>query len=441
MLTALSTALSALNAQSTAIDVVGNNLANLNTTGYKDVTTNFFDLLSQTEGGGTTQVGMGVGTPTTSRVFSQGATQASNNPLDVAIQGSGFLLAQPAGSSGVEYTRDGNLTTDSNGNLQTSTGSFVQGWSSVNGAVNTTGPIGNIVVPVGALKSPQQSTQVSLTMNLDATATPPAAGQPNYSTSEQVYDSLGNAHVLDLYFTNTAPNTWTVTADLDGPNSKIAATVTGGSAGAAGTGSITFLANGTVDMSKTSTWAPLSITFKDTNVPPELGTVYHIGGASGALALNLSDGKSTSTLPVGNPTITQYAQTSAVSANSTDGNAATNLNSVSVANGGNVVATYSDGTQVTVGQLAMATFQNPGSLIAVGNNDYQVSGATSAPSIGLPGSGGRGQILGGSLEASTVDIATEFTNLLVYERGYQADSKVVTTADQINQDTIALITA
>lgn len=434
MLTALSTALSALNAQSTAIDVVGNNLANLNTTGFKDVATNFFDLLSQTEGaGGRTQIGMGVGTPTTTRVFSQGAVQASNNPLDVAIQGSGFLVVQPAGASGVQYTRDGNLTTDSTGKLLTSTGSFVQGWTSLNGAVNTAGPTGDIVVPMGALKNPTQSTQVSLTMNLDSTATPPANG-PNFSTSEQVYDSLGNAHVLDLYFTNTGPNAWKVTSDLDGPNSGITAAVTGGSAGAAGTGAIDFQANGTVDMSAAGKWTPLTITLTDTNKVQQLGTTYQIGSAGNSIALNLADSS-------GNPTITQYAETSAKSANSADGNAATNLNSVAIASGGAVVATYSDGTQVTVGQLAMATFQNPSSLIAVGNNDYQVSGETSAPSLGLPGSGGRGQIIGSALESSTVDIATEFTNLLVYERSYQADSKVVTTADQVNQDTIALITA
>lgn len=432
MLTALSTALSALNAQSTAIDVVGNNLANLNTTGFKDVTTNFFDLMSESEGGGATQVGMGVGAPTTSKVFSQGAVQATNDPLDVAIQGGGFLVTTPAGGSGVLYTRDGNLTTNAAGDLLTSTGSYVQGWSATNGTLNTSGVTANIVVPVGALKPPTQSTQVSLTMNLNSTSTPPASGA-NFSTTEQVYDSLGNAHVLDLYFTNTGANSWKVTADLDGPSSGITAAVTGGSAGAAGLGTIAFSPNGTVNMTAAGGWAPLKITLTDTNHPAQLGTSYQIGTAGNALALNLANSS-------GSPTITQYAETSAVSANAADGNAATNLNTVSIGNGGTVVATYSDGTQVTVGQLAVATFQNPDSLISVGNNEYQISGATSAASVGLPGSGGRGQIVGSSLESSTVDIATEFTNLLVFERSYQADSKVITTADQINQDTIALIT-
>ena len=112
---------------------------------------------------------------------------------------------------------------------------------------------------------------------------------------------------------------------------------------------------------------------------------------------------------------------------------------MAIANGGSVVATYSDGTQVTVGQLALATFQNPDSLLAVGNNEYQPSGLTSKPTVGMPNSGGRGQILGGNLESSTVDIASEFTNLLVFQQGYQANSKVITTANQMSQAVINLI--
>jgi flagellar hook protein FlgE len=160
---------------------------------------------------------------------------------------------------------------------------------------------------------------------------------------------------------------------------------------------------------------------------------YTIGsGGDGTLALNLTDSK-------GNPTVTQYAQTSGTSAQSSDGNAAVNLTSVAIGTGGGVVATYSDGTQVTVGQLAMANFQNPDSLLNVGNNEFQATGLSSQASVGMPNNGGRGQIVGGNLEASTVDIASEFTNLLVYQQGYDANSKVVTTASQMSQDVINLI--
>lgn len=479
MMNAFSTALSALNAESTGIDVVSNNLANINTTGYKDTTTEFYDLMSQTQGAtGQTQVGMGTGTPDTERVYSQGTLQTSQSPLAVAIQGQGFLIAQSQSGSGTLYTRDGDLRTNSTGYLMTATGDYIQGWSNLNGAVSTSGPIGNIVVPTGALKAPAQSTQVGLTMNLDSTDIAPAAPSttPNYSTSMTVYDSLGTAHTVDLYFTRTAnPNEWSVTADLDGPNSGITAKVTGGSS-AATPGLLDFSANGALP-SGGKAWnsttnyaigddvqyngAAYQCAVANSNTPPggaqwtkvftdltiQLGTttagVFTAGGAlqggatigsvgSGAIALNLKDSS-------GNPTITQYAQTSGVSADSSDGNAAVNLTTVAIATGGSVVATYSDGTQVSVGQLAMATFQNPDSLLAVGNNQLQATGMTSQASVGLPNNGGRGQILGGNLESSTVDIATEFTNLLVYQQGYDANSKVVTTADRMSQDTINLI--
>jgi flagellar hook protein FlgE len=140
----------------------------------------------------------------------------------------------------------------------------------------------------------------------------------------------------------------------------------------------------------------------------------------------------------GNPTITQFSQASAVSANSQDGVASAQVVSVAMANGGQVMAQYSDGTQEVVAQLALANISNPESMTAVGNNDYEASAATALPAIGTANTGGRGQILGGQLESSTVDIAQEFTNLIVLQRAYEANSKVVTTVDQLSQDTINL---
>jgi flagellar hook protein FlgE len=138
------------------------------------------------------------------------------------------------------------------------------------------------------------------------------------------------------------------------------------------------------------------------------------------------------------PRITQFAQTSASSALTQDGSPAANLLRVGVADGGKILAQYSDGSQIVVGQLAMATIRNPQSLIASGNSTYQLGAQTAIPAIGLPGTGGRGLVLGGSTEASNVDIAKQFTNLIVFQRGYQANSKIITTVDQISQDTINL---
>jgi flagellar hook protein FlgE len=157
------------------------------------------------------------------------------------------------------------------------------------------------------------------------------------------------------------------------------------------------------------------------------------GATSGAtVTWNLADAS-------GNGTITQYDQPSASSSSSQNGQAASQLVSVGLGNGGSILAQYSDGQQVTVGQVALASIRNPDSLVAVGNNNFMLSAASAAPNIGVPGTGGRGNIQGGSLEASNVDIATEFTNLIVYQRGYEANGKVVSTADTLSQDTINLI--
>ena len=172
MLTSFSTALSGLSAFSTAIDVVGNNLANLNTPGFKQSAVSFHDLVTQSLGAGLgeTQVGFGVGRPITIRQFSQGAIQTSAGPLDAAIQGDGFfVVAHPNGS--IQYTRGGNLQVDNQGNLVTATGEKLQGWASANGNVNTNAPVGDIVVPVGTLKAPSATTSASVDVNLDAAST------------------------------------------------------------------------------------------------------------------------------------------------------------------------------------------------------------------------------------------------------------------------------
>ena len=178
MLTAFSTALSALSADTTAIDVVGNNLANLNTTGFKDSTVSFNDLVTQAIGAvtGSSQVGVGVGAPITTTQFTQGAITSTGGPLDAAIQGSGFfVITTPAGAA--EYTRAGNFQVDSSGNLTTATGELVQGWTVSGGVLNTSGPIGPITVPAGALAKPETTHNTSVSLNLDAAA---ACGNPRF---------------------------------------------------------------------------------------------------------------------------------------------------------------------------------------------------------------------------------------------------------------------
>ena len=420
MLTAFSSALSALSADSTAISVVGNDLANLNTTGFKASTVDFQDLLYETLSGGSSQVGMGVQQPTTERVFSQGATQSSTNPLDVAISGQGFLIVKTA-SGAIQYTRDGNLTTDSSGNLVTANGDYIQGWSSLTGNVNATGPTGNITVPTGSLRQAAPTANISVTMNLDATAantTPSTGGVPNpptFSTPIEVYDSLGNSHVVTLDFWKTSsatpstPAQWTWSASVPAADGTTTST-----------GTLQFDQNGNL-VSPSATAASPTITL----------TGLTDGASDLTMNWNLFSG--------GNSTITQYAQTSSMSTNSQDGSAPAQMTQISIGNGGVVLAQLSNGQQMEVGQLATANLVNPDSLVDVGNNNYQVSGTTSNAAIGVPGSGGRGQVLGSTLESSTVDISTEFTNLMTYQNSYEAASRVITTADTIMQQTLNIM--
>jgi flagellar hook protein FlgE len=420
MFTSFSTALSALSAFSTGVDVVGNNLANLNTPGYKTSVVYFRDLVTQSLGAGLgeTQVGFGTGRPLTIRQFTQGAIQASTGLLDAAIQGDGFFVLRNAQDNQL-YTRAGNFQLDSAGNLLTNTGERVQGWTAIDpntGAVITNGAIGDIVVPVGSLKKPTTTTQFSLDMNLNSAAA--ADTTSDFSTPIEVYDSLGTSHVLTVRFEKTGPGEWSYAVSMPGDE------VTAGTAGQPfdipnAAGSLTFDANGQL-------------------TAPAAGSVVQFdvtGLASGAADMNLSWNPFFAN---GTGRITQFGQPSATSANAQNGNASAQLVRVGLADGGRILAQYSNGLQVGVGQVAMASIRNPESLIASGNNNYQVSARSASPAIGMPATGGRGTIIGGAIEFSTVDIAREFTSLIELQRGYQANSRVVTAVDELSQDTINL---
>lgn len=409
MFTSFSTALSALSAHSTAVDVVGNNLANLNTAGFKASAVSFHDLVTQSLGAGLgeTQVGFGVSRPTTIRIFSQGAIQSSSGPLDAAIQGDGFLVVKN-NAGAVLYTRGGQLQVDKSGNLLTVTGEHVQGWTEQNGVLNTNGALTNIVVPVGTLKAPAASTTFSFDLNLDAAAQP----GDTFSTAIEVYDSLGASHLVTVTYTKSATaNQWDYAVEFPAADLTAALTPV--------TGSLTFDSSGVLT---------------DPAVAGPFPAIAVTGLANGAADMNLTwqlyNGR--------NPRITQYAQPSALSANAQDGSPAAQLVRVGIADGGAILAQYSNGQQTVVGQLAMAAIRNPESLIASGNNNYQLSARSALPAIGLPGTGGRGTIVGGAVEFSTVDIAREFTNLIVLQRGYQANARVVTTVDELSQETINL---
>lgn len=413
---AFSIALTGLNAATTALNVVGNNLANLNTVGFKDVTTNFTDLVSQAIGAGTSQVGEGVSAPITDAQFLQGSIQLTNGSFDAAIEGNGFFVVQnPAGTT--EYTRAGNFQLAPDGTLQTATGEDVQGWTATNGVLNTTGPTGNIVVPSNALVTPSASTQFTLDMNLnsDGVAGDPTTG--SFSAPIQVVDSLGSTHTLSVDFTKTGPNAWSYNVTI--PGADLAAG-TAGTPSSVATGNLTFNAQG--QLTSPAAGSPVAVAI----------TGLSDGAADLSLNWNLYNTDGTSAL-------TQYSSASALSGSTQDGVAAAELTQVGLDNNGQVVAHYSNGSTTVLAQVALAGITNPDTLVSVGNNNFELGGNTATPVVGTPGTGSRGSIEAGALEASTVDIASEFTNLIVYQRAYQANSRVISTTDEIVQDLISLI--
>jgi len=419
MISAFSTALSGLNADSSAIDVVGNDLANLNTTGYKASEVDFSDLMAQQLGVSSTsgQLGMGVGQVNAVSEYTQGSIQTTNGPTDAAIQGNGFFVVTNQNNQTL-YTRDGSFQVNSSGQLVDGSGDLVQGWTATNGTVNTNGAIGAIQVPVGANVAATPTTTMSFALNLDST--PSTTSTPaTFSAPIQVVDSEGTSHTLTATFTNTGTDTWsynlTIPAtDLSGGGTTPATVASG---------TLTFDSSGQLTTpAASSDPQPVSITgLADGAANMSIG--WNLYGASGSSS------------------ITQYAEASAVSGTSQNGFAAGSINSVSLQNGGLLVATYSNGQQVTAGQLAIASISNPDSLSSVGNNNLAASATTATPAIGAANTGSRGQIVAGALESSTVDIAQEFTNLLSFERSYQANSRVITTADQLLQETLNLVHA
>ena len=416
MFTSFSTALSALSADSTALDVVSNNLANLNTSGFKASETAFHDLVSEAFGS-SPDPGFGVSRPTIIQQFSQGAVQTSSGSLDAAIQGDGFFVLKDKNNNQL-FTRGGKFVVDSSGVLQTLTGERVQGWADPNGNVNTNGPVGDIVLPTGTLRQAFATTKFSLNLNLDASATV-GATSGTFSAPMQVVDSLGSTHDLTITFTKTGINAWSYGVTVPGSD------LTGGTAGtpsSLATGTITFDSFGNlVTPAAPTVAAPAGVPIPITGLAD--------GAADLSINWNLYDSKS-------NPLLSQFAQTSATSGNSQDGTVAAQLVKVAMQDGGAIVAQYSNGQEKTIAQVALASIRNPDTLVGVGSGNLKQSQKTGLPSIGVADTGGRGKVAGGSLESSTVDIAREFTNLIVLQRGYQANAKVITTEDQLSQETI-----
>jgi|KBSMisStandDraft_5_1062788.scaffolds.fasta_scaffold43419_3 flagellar hook protein FlgE len=409
-MSSFSTPLSGLLANQQALSVVSDNIANSNTQGFKSNSVLFEDAMNHASS--SLQIGAGVGRTLTTRNFAQGSIQNTGAALDVAIQGGGFFIMQDTAGN-TTYTRDGSFSLDSTGQLVNSAGGRVQGWTAVNGVVNASGPVSAISVPSLASQPPTPSANMTVSANLNASA---KVGD-SFSAPIQVVDSLGNTHTLTVNFTNTAPLTWSYDVSIPGDD------LTGGTPGLA-----TSLANGSLTFSNGGV-----LTSPAAGSPVAVATTT--GLADGAADLNINWNLFDT---VGNPLVTQYASASTTTGSTQDGVQAAALTGMSLENGGFLVASYSNGTHRTLAQLAVASISNPNTLLGLANNQYQVDIGTTTPSVGAAGTGVRGNIVAGSREASNVDMATELTNLIVYQRGYQADSKAITAIDQMQQTLIAM---
>ena len=411
-----STPLSGLTATSAALQAISNNLANMNTTGYKAQNASFSDVFYQNLGnsgsGNPIQSGLGVQVDGTSSDLSNGAISTTAGvSSNLALNGSGYFVTQDA-SGAQNYTRAGDFGTNTAGQLVTPDGQLVMGFPAANGVVNTNAPLQAINVGTGTSGPASASSNFSLTANLDS-ATAVGGSQ---SSQVKLYDSLGATHLLSVTYTKTGDNTWSYSATV--PSADIQGGT--GTATSVGSGTLTFDSNGALTSPTGSigslSMGPLSdgaATFNPT---------WNLTGASGTGLL------------------TQTASAASTSATTQDGYAAGTLASFAVLADGTVQATFTNEQTRAIGQVAVASFANPEGLSLNGGNLYNVTSASGAAVIGTAGTGGRGVIKGSALEGSNVDVATEFADMIVAQRSYEANAKAITAFDQIEQATIAMKT-
>jgi flagellar hook protein FlgE len=405
-----STPLSGLNANSEDLTVISNNLANLNTVAYKGDQASFEDLFYQQLGssgnGNPIQVGVGTQISSISTEFTQGGLQGTGVPTDVAIQGDGFFLLSNNGIQ--EFTRAGNFSIASNGSLVAADGSLVLGNPAVNGVITPSPTPTPISIPTGLTTPPKATSTVGITLNLDSGT---AIGG-TFSTSASVHDALGQVHVLTYTFTKTAANTWGYAITIPGADVGSATPVTVNS------GTLMFSGSGVLT-SPNKDVAGIGITgFSD-------------GAANLTFTWQLFNANT-------GPLLTQFSGPSATSATQDDGYAAGTLQTFNIQADGTIQGVFSNGQTQPLGQITIATFADEQGLLRNGSNEFLQSLSSGAPNIGTPGTGGRGTLAGGSLEQSNVDISGEFASLILAERGFQANARVVTTFDQVIQAAIAL---
>ncbi len=405
--------LSGLQASSSELDVIGNNLANLNTDGFKDQTLSFGDIFSQMQGtsgnGDPIQIGSGVQIEGTSSNFTNGSVNSTGTASNMALQGNGYFVV--SGNGETSFTRDGDFSVNASGQLTTASGDLVMGFPATNGVVSTSGVLSPITVNSSGTVPAAATSSFAVDANLDS-ASPVGT---TFNTPLTIYDSLGTSQSLNIQYTNTGTNAWSYSV-----------TVPGSATGS--TAATTTLASGTMTFNSSG-----QLTSPTGTVPAINITGLADGAANMSLTWNLNDSS-------GNPVITQQNTASALNTTPTqNGFAAGALTGYSVLSDGIVQGQYSNGQTMALGQVAVASFSNPQGLAQTGDGNEQATTGSGAAVIGQAGVGGDGSITGGAVEGSNVSLSTEFANMIVAQQSYDANAKVLTTLDQVDQSTIQMV--
>jgi flagellar hook protein FlgE len=423
LLSALSTGTTGLTTASQDLSVIGDNIANSNTIGFKGGRAAFEDALSQqligAPGGG--QVGLGTRLNAIQRIVTQGALTQTGQATDLALQGPGYFIVRGnhSGLTGNFYTRAGQFTVDKDGFMVSLEGLRLQGYPADSRGV-IQGGIGDLLVgTANASANPTTNVQIKGNLAADAPISATAAFDPlnpvgtsNFKTSVTIYDSLGQSHTVDVYYRKTAAGAWDFHALTDGGG------LSGGTAGVA-----TEIASGTLAF---DTSGNLTSETQVANFNPN--------GAVNPQPLTFNFGDPTATGGTGTEGLTQFGGSSGASTTTftgQDGNGYGALSNVSVSNNGEVLGSFTNGTTRVLGQVAVADFEAADKLSRIGGNLSVESTESGQPTVGEPASGGRGNIVAGALEQSNVDLAEEFVRMIAAQRGFQANSKTITTADSL----------
>ena len=460
MMRSLYAGVSGLQNHQVRMDVIGNNISNINTTGFKKGRVNFQDMLSQSMSGASRpteelggvnpkQVGLGMSIAAIDTIHTQGSMQSTGVTTDLAVQGNGFFVM--AGGAKQYYTRAGAFGIDEEGTLvNPANGMKVQGWmaETIDGAafINTASDVGDLTIPVGGKDPASATTQVELACNLDKRleVIPEGAGEGTirentWTIDKDIYDNFGNVHRMRVSFTKLdgTQNSWEANVTID-PDNEVG-TNTLAEVGAENNGDNTFIVNfnnlGTLQSVTDAQGDTLDVGDIQVQVAFDvLQATPNEDGTPVRQTFNLNLGEAGSVVN----TVTQFAETSSTKAFRQNGYGMGYLENFKIDQSGVITGVYSNGTNRTLGQLALATFTNQSGLEKAGETTFVVTNNSGDPNIGPTGVAGKGKIIAGALEMSNVDLAEQFTDMIVTQRGFQANSKTITTSDTMLQELLNL---